>query len=127
MRVPTNSRCPEIRSYHEGNGVRAGYMTMGNAIVPTRSDGWSVAKGAFYALDNQVDAHRIRTWLEDEPTMYDITMDDFHIKPVPIDEACSNLVLNPTFDGDLSFWSKSNQYRIDIFSLVVVDLIRISF
>ena len=108
-------KCPEIRSYHEGNGVRAGYMTMGNAIVPTRSEGWSVAKGAFYALANQVDAHRIRTWLEDEPTMYDITMDDFHIKPVPIDEACSNLVLNPIFDGDLSFWSKSNQYRIGVF------------
>ena len=121
-------KCPEIRSYHEGNGVRSGYMTMGNAIVPTRSEGWSVAKGAFYAVDNQANAHRIRAWLEDEPTMYDITMDDFHIKPVPIDEACSNLVLNPTFDDDLSFWSKSNQYRIGVFPwLLLFDLIRISF
>ena len=98
--------CPEIRAHHEGNGVW-GYMTMGNVVVPARSEGWNVAKGAFYALDNQINAHRLRAWLEDEPTRYDITMDDFHIRPVPMSEACSNLVLNPTFDGDLSFWSES--------------------
>ena len=97
-------RCPEIRAHHEGNG--SGYMTMGNVVVPARSEGWNIAKGAFYALGNQINAHRLRVWLEDEPTKYDITMDDFHIKPVPLSEACSNLVLNPTFESDLSFWSE---------------------
>jgi len=99
----TGIKCPEIRAHHEGNGIW-GYMTMGNVVLPTRSEGWNIAKGAFYALDNQINAHRLRAWLEDEPTTYDITMDDFHIKPVPLDEACSNLVLNPNFEDDLSFW-----------------------
>lgn len=118
--------CPNIKEFHDGvmdDGEEfRTYIELANGVTPASADGWSnggppiaadgwySARGAFYATAKQERADKILVWLEMLDPKYSLTMDEMHIRP--IEDACENLILNPNFENDLSFWSKSFDLHI---------------